>query len=324
MRRIFYSCALAVSLAAGCVMLSPEEKRQLSRLKEHGYGLDSPPVGFEAPVGVVKAAGLNALPGVGNCYLGYNGGGGFQWLLGTANLLLWPISPCWAVAQGGLDARTMNKRALLEFCREKARRGEKFPARESARRSIATTVNKKAGSGGRPRPSVESPKAAPYEITTEEVFSKGRAVYRVSITDSSMTAFDVVKAVRPEIETILKDAFASEVPGLSPDSIRAYVVPEFCENRVIRFRGWAFAAKPVADGWRYDSDTRRGVARFRLSGGMPPEEAKRWARENIEAIAMEKNVVLEAGAMLPAGAKYRSLGEKLEDGVLTVEFEAVE
>jgi hypothetical protein len=57
---------------------------------------------------------------------------------------------------------------------------------------------------------------------------------------------------------------------------------------------------------------------------MTAEEAKRWARDNIEAIAREKNVLLEAGGAPPEGAVYRSLGETLEDGVLTVEFEAVE
>lgn len=314
---------LAVALlSAGCVVLSPKERRQMAQLEKHGYGLDTPPAGFEAPVDVWTAAGLNVLPGLGNFYLGYKGAGGWQWALGTANLLLWPISPCWAVAESGLEARTFNKRALLDFCREKARKGEKLARRTSSGQPSAW--GKTAEKGIVAGPKADISKAAPYEITTEESFSRGRAVYRVTITDSSMTAFEVVRAVRPEIETILRDALATEVPGLPSSSIRAYVVPEFGENRVIRFRGWAFAAKPIADGWRYDSETRRGVARFRLSGGMPAEEAKRWARDNIESIVKEKNVVLETGGTPPAGAVYRSLGESLDGGVLTVEFEVVE
>jgi hypothetical protein len=57
---------------------------------------------------------------------------------------------------------------------------------------------------------------------------------------------------------------------------------------------------------------------------MPAYEAKQWARADIEAIVKAKNVVLEAGGTPPEGALYRSPGESLEDGVLTVEFEAVE
>ena len=319
MKRLFPACAFAVALvAAGCVALSPEERRQLGRLEEHGYDIASPPAGFEAPLDVWTAAGLNALPGVGNFYLACKGGGGWQWVLGTANLLLWPISPCWAVAEGGLDARTLNQRELLEFCREKARKGEKLP------HGVAVRKETKAEGKGNASKAVAVKARAPYEITTEEAFSKGQAVYRVNITDSGLTAFEVVRMVKPEIETVLRDALAARMPGLPQDAIRAYVVPEFAENRVIRFRGWAFAMKPIADGWRYNPETRRGVARFRLSGGMPPEEAKRWARENIEAIVMEKNVALEAGVAPPEGAKYRSLGEMLEGGVLTVEFEVVE
>lgn len=304
--------ALAMLAVAGCMSLSSEERRLLGKLEEHGYGVASPPPGFKAPVEVWTAAGLNALPGVGNFYLAYEGGGTWQWVLGTANLLLWPISPCWAVVEGGWDARTMNQRALVAFCREKARDGKKLPSR--------TSTGKKSGaSGGVSEKSAQ----APYEIATEEAFADGRAVYRVTITDPGMTAFDVVRLVKPEIETILRDAFATWMPGFPPDAIRAYVVPEFAENRVVRFRGWAFAMKPIAEGWSYDPETRRGVARFRISGGMPPDEAKRWARENIEAIVQEKNVALKAGMSPPDGARYWSLGETLQDGVLTVEFESL-
>jgi len=324
-RLVFPSLAFAAVLVAGCVALSPEERRQLGLLAKHGYGVDAPPDGFTAPVDVWTAAGLNALPGVGNFYLGCKGGGEWQWALGVANLLLWPISPCWAVAKSGWDARSLNKRALLEFCRKKAKEGSKLPPRSADARVTGKLTDKSASSSTSAKSGMELPKAsAPYEIVTEEPFSRGRAVYRVDIADPSMTAFDVVKAVRPEIEAILRDAFATEMPGLLPDSIRVYVVPEFGENRTIRLRGWAFAAKPVADAWQYNSETRRGVTQFRLFGGMPPEEAKQWARENIEAIVKEKNVALQTGGMPPEGAVYRSLGESLENGVLTVEFEAVE
>ena len=329
MKRAWMLVALAAVAFAGCIALSPEERRQLGRLKEHGYGMESPPPGFEPPVGEWTAAGLNALPGIGNFYLAQKGGGGWQWVLGAGNLLLWPISPLWAVAEGGIDARTLNERAMLVHCRELAKAGRKLPSRSGANgRGMARdreegNAEEEPGRTGRRMDA--PPPRAPYEIVTEGAFEGGRAVFRVDIRDDAATAFQIVREVRPEIEKVLRDAFAAESPGVKADDVQVYVVPEFGANRSIRFRAWAFAVRPLAtDGWKFNPQTRHGEVRLRISGGMPAEEAKRWARENIEAIVKEKNVALEAGEAPPEGAVYRSLGESLENGVLTVEFEAVE
>lgn len=163
----------------------------------------------------------------------------------------------------------------------------------------------------------------PWSIELTEPFRNGRAEYRVAILDGSKTPAEVEREVKPQIEQNLRDAFEASMPGMDPQWVRAYAVAEY-EGRSIRFKGVAFSVQPVTDGWRYDARTRRGAVRLRMSDGMTPEEAKRWARENIEAIAREKNTAVEAGKDPPAGAKFRSLSEVLENSVLTVEFEAVE
>ena len=170
-----------------------------------------------------------------------------------------------------------------------------------------------------PFPESAPPRPAPYEIETVQPYSEGKAVYRVTIRDETRTAFDIERAVRPEIVRILREAFAADSPGVSESSIRAYAIPDFGPDRTLLFTGRAFSLEPVADGWEYDQ-AGRGRIRLRLSGGMTPEEAKRWARENIAAIVAEKNVVLKAGQMPPAGATFRSLGETFEDGVLSIDF----
>jgi len=167
------------------------------------------------------------------------------------------------------------------------------------------------------------PETAPWEIETVAAYRSGRAEYRVSIRDAAKKAFEVEREVKPEIERLLRDAFLAAQPGMDAKAVRTYALPEFA-GRTIRFKGVAFSVQPLTDGWRYDADTGRGSVRLRISEGMSPDEAKRWARENIEAIVKEKNVALEAGKAPPEGAVYRSLGETLEDGVLTVEFEALE
>ena len=59
-------------------------------------------------------------------------------------------------------------------------------------------------------------------------------------------------------------------------------------------------------------------------GAIPEDILRTYVRANISAIVSEKNVILEAGQAPPAGARYRSLGESYEDGILTVEFEALD
>lgn len=163
-----------------------------------------------------------------------------------------------------------------------------------------------------------------YEVRGIRRSPTGQYEVRVSIADRSKT-FDIGWAIEGEVRQKIREDFANRHPGTGIQYVREIVEWETEEEgTVLVYRGWAFSARPVADGWRYDDESRRGRVRLRISEGMPAEEAKRWARENIAAIVGDKNAVLKAGMAPPEGALYRSLGETLENGVLTVEFEAVE
>ena len=88
---------------------------------------------------------------------------------------------------------------------------------------------------------------------------------------------------------------------------------------------WVFSVQPVkTDGWRYDAESRSGWVKLRIEDGISADEAKRWARDNISPIVADKNVLVGAGTPPPPGATYRSLGETFENGLLTVEFQAVQ
>ncbi len=184
--------------------------------------------------------------------------------------------------------------------------------------------------GGATAAAAAVPAAAPragggaYEVVGITPSENGQYEVRVRIADKSKT-FDIGWAVEPDVKRMIREDFANRHPGTGIQYVREMVEWETEEDgAILVYRGWAFSARPVSDGWTYDTGSRRGTVRLRISEGMPPDEAKRWARENIEAIVKEKNVALEAGTEPPSGAMYRSLGESLEDGVLTVEFEAVE
>lgn len=324
MNRLFPYTILLPLLLSGCLSLTPEEIQNLDRMKRSGYTLENPPPDFEPPMNSGAAAGLNALPGAGNFYLACHGGGGMQWVLGAGNLLLWPVSPLWSVAEGYSDARTLNRRALAAYGKlhpELPNRTTEtiFATDASARTDPAARTQGAEASIG---PSSSPP---PYDITTDEPYSDGRAVFRVVILDPTKTAFDIERIVRPEIERIVREAFESESVLMDVNSVRVAVIPDFREDRTILFTATAFSAKPVADGWRYDASSRRGIVRLRIMGHVEPEAARHWARQNIANIVRDKNIALSAdsGTPLPSGAIFRSSNESLKDGILTVEFEAV-
>lgn len=162
-----------------------------------------------------------------------------------------------------------------------------------------------------------------YEIETRHS-SGGEAEYRVKVLDETMTKIEVANLVTPEIRRLLREDFLRENPGVDAAQVRAYVSPEFGKDSTIVLRGTAVSFEPVLEGWRYDPISRIGSVRIRVRARMDAERLKAWAAKNIGAIVEDKNVVLEVGKAPPPGAKYRSLDEKFEGGVLTVEFEAME
>ena len=175
-----------------------------------------------------------------------------------------------------------------------------------------------------PRPFGSGGVPPPYEIREIQPLPDGKYVVRVAVHDKSKTY-----SIGRQVEMDVKRQIRGDYMGKHPEIREGYVSETVQwktdgEGGILVFTGWAFSVQPEADGWAYDAGTRRGTVRLRITGGMPAEEARRWAKANIEAIVQEKNVVLQTGEAPPPGAMYRSLGEEFRDGVLTVEFEAVE
>ena len=311
--------ALSFLLGGGCLALSPDEMRALERIERAGYSLDHPPAEFVPAASDRKAA----LPGIGNFYLAANGGGGLQWLLGTGNLLLWPISPAWSICEGYVDANTMNKRALAAYCDEHPDLFKEPPDIPDNQRP-----NNPQQSTPPPSPSPQPPPPPPakplYFIVGIEPLNDGQYVVKAEVEDRSQT-FKIINEIKRDVQNLVREDFASQHTADEPKDIREslkYNTEE--DGRILVFTAWAFSVRPVEDGWKYDPGTRKGQVRLRVKGGMPASEAKQWARDNISAIVSEKNIVIEAGSAPPVGAKFRSLGENFTNGVLTVEFEVVE
>ena len=120
-----------------------------------------------------------------------------------------------------------------------------------------------------------------------------------------------------EFRSALCEEYAEATPTADYDSL-VVDFPEFKMNRTqIEGRGVVLTIAPVS--LNYDSITRHGVLSVRFVANQY-EEARSWAKRNIETLARDKNIALVTG-QLPPEARYYSLGEKLKDGnVLEIEF----
>lgn len=73
--------------------------------------------------------------------------------------------------------------------------------------------------------------------------------------------------------------------------------------------------------YQYDSKTRNGTVTVDI--GDKGFQARLWVVKNIGAICSSKNISLEAGSEVFQGAKYQVLNESIENGQLTITFEAI-
>lgn len=103
-------------LLSACTSLTYQEKTTIRELKGYGISVETPAGNWERPASPATAGLLNLLPGVGNFYLASgNAGQSEQYLYATLNLLTWPVSILWGVAEGVVDANKINERELVYF-----------------------------------------------------------------------------------------------------------------------------------------------------------------------------------------------------------------
>ncbi len=166
--------------------------------------------------------------------------------------------------------------------------------------------------------------AVPYRIAKSRG-ADGSPVWRVTVLDEAKTGLEIAALVRPKILAELREGYLAKHPSAAAEDVRAAAQYETAEDgRTLVYTGAAFEWRAVVDGWTYDEATRRGSIRLCAPEDVPADLLHRWTKENVAEIVRDKNVALAAGSAAPPGARFRLLSESLENGILAVEFEAVE
>lgn len=180
-------------------------------------------------------------------------------------------------------------------------------------------VNLRAGAG-----EAGTREGETFEIEGIRATREGRYEVRVRVADASRRE-TVAAAVAPEVRRRIREDYAERHPEARVGEVRDWVswTADAGDPEVLVFEGWAFSARILSEGWRYDAATRRGEVRVLVVDGVPTERAAEWARENIAAIVADKGIAQEAGKKPAASAEFRCLGERFEDGILAISFEEV-
>ena len=191
-----------------------------------------------------------------------------------------------------------------------------IPSSSAFIRSESTLVVEVAG-----RPKA---RPVPFRLMSKGLDAQKRTVYKVKIEDSSKSAFEIDRIVRPDIVEDLRETFQTEHPDVPPVCIHAWANYSIQEGLLV-YTGSAFSIRPVGvDGYSYDANTRKGRIRIRLGEGADPVAARGWARDCISRIVHDKNVSIEVDSAIPENASFKTLDEQVSEGFLTIDFEALD
>ena len=164
-------------------------------------------------------------------------------------------------------------------------------------------------------PQSEPMPKAPYHIVMLERDERSDFSYRFALSlngePSIKTFFGLQKIFAEEIRV----AYQSENPGSDASALRVAVQPQLVNGR-IEGRAEVLTITPLS--LVYDANTRHGKLSARFNAGQA-EEARIWIRKNIETLARDKNIAITTGT-LPPEATYYSLGERIEENVMEIEF----
>ena len=124
------------------------------------------------------------------------------------------------------------------------------------------------------------------------------------------------REARKALRTMIRDDYSASFPDVAIGSLIVDFPEYILRDGMVRGRA-AVLSLSVAS-LRYDSHSHTGTMRLRI-GENQYEDARQYARRNIESLVRDKNVALDAQAIPPAATFYL-LGESLKDDIMEITF----
>ena len=161
--------------------------------------------------------------------------------------------------------------------------------------------------------------AQTYHIVSCERESGNDFSYRfvLKLNNKDDNSLAVFSFIQKEFRDAIKRDYAESFPGVKLDSLFVDFPEYKLNNDKIEGRAVVLLISIIAI--TYDPNTRTGKLAVKVNANQY-EEARKWIRKNIEALARDKNIALTTGEIPPA-AKFYLGREELKDGnVLEIEF----
>lgn len=124
------------------------------------------------------------------------------------------------------------------------------------------------------------------------------------------------ESMQEAIRTKIRDDYVASFPDVAARSL-VVDFPEFSLRDGV-ITGRAIVLSLSVESLRYDPDTHTGMMRVRIGEGQF-EDARRYARRNIEILVRDKNIALDAQT-IPSAATFYTHDERLKGDVLEISF----
>lgn len=173
--------------------------------------------------------------------------------------------------------------------------------------------------------------ALDYDLIEHKKIQGDEYKFAYIINNESLSSQKADAILRKGVVEYAENDFRANHPGIDALTIASAVTLDASSRssegkKILVYTVSPYSTQPVFKKLFYDENSRKGSLSLEINayGRTPNLTPSQWAHKFIGDVVQFKNVVLEMGKAPPPGAQYRSLSESFEDGVLTIEFEAVQ
>ena len=305
------AAAFAAILASGCLMAPPK------------YGASGVVVQGSPQFDNYLSACSRRYPLVAECCSKWGTPSAIQ-IGNSGGYFVWPGQEQW-VEVGSFKARTVTGRhpkllrqyvggefADADAARERERR-ERQARQQAEARQREFARQQAAASASQPRKSACGYVIEHFERTSNDDFAYS---FRLRLNDGAPSGLSAMSQIKNELRQAVVSDYAATYGGA--DEVRVDF-PEFSMKEGV-VGGRAEVMRIAVQSLRYDSAAQKGVISVKI-GANRFEDARKWVRKNIEALAKDKNIALTTGQIPPNARFYLGAERVLEGNILEIEFE---